>query len=45
MAGVARENVSRTLAEWRKSDVVTKAWPYYCIKDPDALAREMEFET
>ena len=45
MAGVARENVSRTLAEWRKSNVVTKDCPYYCIKDPDALAREMEFET
>ena len=45
MAGVARENVSRTLAEWRKSNVVTKDCPYYCIKDLDALAREMEFET
>jgi CRP/FNR family cyclic AMP-dependent transcriptional regulator len=43
MAGVARENVSRTLGEWRKRNVVTRAPPYYCIKDVHALAREMEF--
>ena len=45
MPGVARENVSRTLGEWQKRNVVTKATPYYCIKDANALAREMEFET
>ena len=44
MAGVARENVSRTLTEWRKSNLVTKASPYYCIRDAGALAREMDFE-
>jgi len=42
MAGVARENVSRTLSEWRKRDIVTRSSDYYCIIDSTALAREME---
>jgi CRP-like cAMP-binding protein len=28
MAGVARENVSRTMSEWRKRDVVTRSSDY-----------------
>ena len=43
MAGVARENVSRTMSEWRKRDIVTRSSDYYCINDPRALAQEMEF--
>ena len=43
MAGVARENVSRTMSEWRKRDIVTRSSDYYCIDDPKALAHEMEF--
>jgi CRP/FNR family cyclic AMP-dependent transcriptional regulator len=43
MAGVARENVSRTMSEWRKRDIVTRLSDYYCINDPGALAQEMEF--
>ena len=43
MAGVARENVSRTMSEWRKRDIVTRSIDYYCINDPKALALEMEF--
>ena len=43
MAGVARENVSRTMSEWRKRDIVTRSSDYYCINDPKALAQEMEF--
>jgi len=43
MAGVARENVSRTMSEWRKQDIVTRSSDYYCINDPRALAQEMEF--
>jgi CRP/FNR family cyclic AMP-dependent transcriptional regulator len=43
MAGVARENVSRTLSEWRKRDIVTRSSDYYCINDPRALALDMEF--
>src|SRR4051794_8451590 len=43
MAGVARENVSRTMSEWRKQDIVTRSSDYYCITDRRALAQEMEF--
>jgi CRP-like cAMP-binding protein len=42
MAGVARENVSRTMSEWRKRGVVTRSSNYYCINNPTALARDME---
>lgn len=42
MAGVARENVSRTMSDWRKRDIVTRSSDYYCIIDPAALAREIE---
>jgi CRP-like cAMP-binding protein len=45
MAGVARENVSRTMSEWRKRDVVTGSSSYYCINNPTALARDKESET
>ena len=41
MAGIARENVSRTLSEWRNRDLVTKSGEYYCIKDSKALALEL----
>jgi len=42
MAGVARENVSRTMSDWRKRNIVTRSSDFYCIIDPTALAREME---
>jgi len=42
MAGVARENVSRTMSDWRKRNIVTRLLDYYCIIDSKALAREME---
>jgi hypothetical protein len=45
MAGVARENVSRTMSEWRKRDVVTRSSSYYCINNPTALMRDKESET
>lgn len=41
MAGVARENVSRTMSDWRKRNIVTRSSSYYCINDPAALAQEM----
>jgi CRP-like cAMP-binding protein len=44
MAGVARENVSRTMSEWRKRNLVTRGLHYYCINDPRALGLEMEFD-
>jgi CRP/FNR family transcriptional regulator, cyclic AMP receptor protein len=42
MAGVARENVSRTMSEWRTREIVTRSSNYYCINDPKALAQDME---
>lgn len=42
MAGVARENVSRTMSDWRKRNIVTRSSEYYCINDPIALAQETE---
>lgn len=45
MAGVACENVSRTLSEWRRRKIVTKQSKYYLIEDVAALRREMESET
>ena len=42
MAGVARENVSRTMSDWRKRNIVTRSSEYYCITDPIALALETE---
>ena len=44
MAGIARENVSRTMSEWRKRDIVTRSSNYYCINDPKALAQDLEFD-
>jgi CRP/FNR family cyclic AMP-dependent transcriptional regulator len=45
MAGVARENVSRNMSEWRKRDIVTRSSNYYCINDPKALAQDMEVDS
>jgi CRP/FNR family transcriptional regulator, cyclic AMP receptor protein len=42
MAGVARENVSRTMSDWRKRNIVTRSSEYYCINDPITLAQETE---
>jgi len=42
MAGVARENVSRALSEWRRRNVVlTGVSPGYVLNDVAALKREM----
>jgi CRP/FNR family transcriptional regulator, cyclic AMP receptor protein len=45
MAGVARENVSRTMSEWREREIVTRSSNYYCINDPKALAQDMEVDS
>jgi CRP/FNR family cyclic AMP-dependent transcriptional regulator len=45
MAGVARENVNRTMSEWRQRDIVTRSSNYYCINDPNALTRDMEADS
>ena len=41
-AGVARENVSRVLGEWRENGLVTQNARHHCIHDTAALEREME---
>ena len=45
MAGVARENVSRTLREWKRRELVSKSSAYYCVNDMAALAKEIQFDT
>ena len=45
MAGVARENVSRTLTEWKKRGLIGQSSSYYFIKDKKKLLRETEDTT
>jgi CRP/FNR family cyclic AMP-dependent transcriptional regulator len=45
MAGMARENVSRVLREWRDRKLVSQPTRYHCIHDIAALEREMELTT
>ena len=45
MAGVARENVSRTMSEWRKRGIVARSSNHYCINDRRALALHMEHDS
>ena len=33
MAGVARENVSRALSDWKRRDLVTRSSGFYCLND------------
>ena len=40
MAGVARENVSRTLSEWRRHDIIDKRSAFIYVIDKAALRRE-----
>ena len=42
MAGVARENVSRTLTEWKRRGLIGQSSQYYFINDKTRLARETE---
>ena len=42
MAGVARENVSRVMSEWRRRNLITRSPRYYCLNDIAALTREVE---
>ena len=45
MAGMARENVSRVLGEWRDRKLVSQSAHHHCIHDIAALEREMELST
>lgn len=40
MAGIARENVSRMLAEWQAESLVSRLSGYYCVENKAALLRE-----
>jgi CRP/FNR family cyclic AMP-dependent transcriptional regulator len=42
MAGIARENASRILSDWRRRKIVTRVADRYCIEDAAALRHEME---
>ena len=41
MAGVARENVSRTLMKWKHQEIVTQSPQIYCVKNVAALERQL----
>jgi CRP/FNR family cyclic AMP-dependent transcriptional regulator len=41
MAGMARENVSRVLGEWRDRQLVSQSMRHHCIHDVAALKREV----
>jgi CRP-like cAMP-binding protein len=40
MSGIARENVSRILSEWRREKVVSRIEGYYCLDNTGLLKRE-----
>jgi CRP/FNR family transcriptional regulator, cyclic AMP receptor protein len=40
MAGIARENVSRILNDWKRRKVVSQLAGYYCLENREALERE-----
>lgn len=42
MAGIARENVSRILNEWKRDAIVSRVSAYYCLENRAALAKEAE---
>jgi CRP-like cAMP-binding protein len=42
MAGVARENVSRTLAEWKRRKIIRLSARRYCLTNVKALKREVD---
>jgi len=42
MAGVARENVSRTLNDWMRQKFVSRVSGYYCLENSEKLEREAE---
>jgi CRP/FNR family transcriptional regulator, cyclic AMP receptor protein len=42
MTGIARENVSRILNEWKRRKLVSRLSGYYCLEDKAKLRREAE---
>ena len=39
MAGVARENISRSLSDWKRGGLVTRSSGFYCLNDTTTLKR------
>ena len=44
MAGVARENVSRVMSDWKRNKVVTRSSGLYCLIDIATLKRNMDLQ-
>jgi CRP/FNR family cyclic AMP-dependent transcriptional regulator len=42
MTGIARENVSRILNDWKRAKFVTRVSAYYCLENRAAIEREAE---
>jgi CRP-like cAMP-binding protein len=42
MAGIARENVSRILNDWKRNAVISRLSGYYCLESRAVLEREAE---
>ena len=40
LAGVARENVSRILTDWKERKIVVRSGSHYCLNDLEALKRK-----
>ena len=44
MAGVARENVSRLISDWKRNKVITRSSGFYCLIDTTTLKRIMAWQ-
>jgi CRP-like cAMP-binding protein len=42
LAGIARENVNRILADWKRRKLVSRLSGYYCIENPAMLEKEAD---
>jgi CRP/FNR family cyclic AMP-dependent transcriptional regulator len=42
MAGIARENVNRILADWKRRKLVSRFSGYYCLENPPQLEKEAD---
>jgi CRP/FNR family transcriptional regulator, cyclic AMP receptor protein len=42
MAGVARENLSRILNDWKRRNLVSQLSGYYCLENKERLEHEAE---
>jgi CRP/FNR family transcriptional regulator, cyclic AMP receptor protein len=42
MAGIARENVNRILADWKRRKLISRISGYYCLESKSQLQREID---